>query len=46
MSDAKEILKRQAEERLFSALEEGEASARRDGWVSSKDIEREFGVSP
>ena len=45
VSDAKEILKRQAEERLFT-LEVGEASARRDGWVSSDDVEREFGVAP
>ena len=44
VSDAKEILKRQAEERLFTALEVGEVSARQDGWVSSDDVEREFGV--
>lgn len=45
VTDAKSILKRQAEERLFAALEAGETSARRDGWISSDDVEREFGVS-
>ena len=33
-----------AELKLVSALVEGEASAARDGWVSSRDAKRRFGV--
>ena len=33
-----------AELKLVSALVEGEASAARDGWVSSRDAKRRLGV--
>ena len=43
VNDAGESLRREAERRLFNALDEGEASARRDGWVAEADIMAEFG---
>lgn len=44
--DAKETLRRQAEERLFAELAAGEASAARNGWIDAADVAREFGVAP
>ena len=39
--DAKETLRRQAEERLFAELSAGEMSAARDGWIDSDKVARE-----
>lgn len=44
VNDAGETLRREAERRLFRALDEGEASARRGGWVAEDDILAEFGA--
>ena len=46
VNDAGASLRREAERRLFHALDEGEASARRDGWVGESDILAEFGAKP
>jgi hypothetical protein len=45
MSDLNELDKVRALECLFATLEEGEASAREQGWIPAEQVEAELGVN-
>ena len=42
--DMKELDELRALKNLFSELEKGEVSARRDGWISLEDAEKRLGL--